>query len=153
MQSDDGKASGPKEPSEVDQEELKNQKAGKKNAKICYPHLSPRGNAEFFSAKNLMLKLKPEHASMFLFQRTYSMSDMFQFCPDFALEYSTDLEKVITTVPLRFSVVSERYDDATWAAFQQREFTYNRDEPIHRFISDSLRQQSHLDVLSGKSTT
>lgn len=90
---------------------------------------------------------------MFLFQRTYSMSDMFQFCPDFALEYSSNLEKVVTTVPLRFSVVSERYDDAAWSVFQQREFAYNRDEPIHRFISDSLRQQSNLDVLSGKSSS
>ena len=44
---------------------LRYQKAAKKNAKICYPHLSPRGNREFFQAKNLMIKLKPEHASMF----------------------------------------------------------------------------------------
>lgn len=74
MQSDEGKASGPQETTEPDQEIVKHQKAVKKTTKLCYPHLSPRDNQAFFSAKNLMIKLKPEHASMFEIEEPAGMS-------------------------------------------------------------------------------
>lgn len=76
-----------------------------------------------------------EHSALFVFQQTYCMTDAFEFCPAYFNEYVTQLQQVLTTVPLRFSVLGDKFDDGLWSQLQSREFTYNRFDPCHLLLS------------------
>ena len=76
------------------------------------------------------------------------MSDFYEFSPKSILDYVNEVQQVITTIPMRFSVLSsDKRDDAEYLEIEQREFIYNRDDPSHRLISQSLRRQVVLDAL------
>lgn len=76
------------------------------------------------------------------------MTDLFEFCPRYFNKYVEELQEVLTTVPLKFSVLSsDKIDDNSWGQILTREFTYNRHDPCHHLLSKSLRYQSNLDAL------
>ena len=103
----------------------------------------------FVSETRDFLKYLFEHYSaLFLFQRTYCLSDFYECCPERILAYLREVQGVITTIPMRFSVLtSDRLEDAEFAEAEQREFIYNRHDPAHRLVSQGLRDQSALDSL------
>jgi len=89
-----------------------------------------------------------EHSAHFFFQKSYCMPDLFEFCPDYFNKYVEELQQVLTTVPLKFSVLSsDKIDDNSWSQLLGREFVYNRHEPCYHLLSKSIRNQSNLEAL------
>ena len=87
-------------------------------------------------------------SSLFLFQRNYCLTDFFETCPDKFITYLGEIQQIISTIPLRFSVLtSDNIDDQEYQLLEQQEFIYNRDDPTHRLISQGLRYQQTIDAL------
>lgn len=60
-----------------------------------------------------------EWSALFLFQRTHCLSDFFEFCPTKAREYADEVQSTLTTIPLRFSILSsDKMDDAEHAKWE-----------------------------------
>jgi hypothetical protein len=75
-------------------------------------------------------------SSMFLFQENYCLSDFFETCPDKFVKYLREIQLIISTIPLRFSVLTpDRIDHQKYIELEKNEFIYNRDDPTHRLIS------------------
>jgi hypothetical protein len=86
--------------------------------------------------KDFFRYLFDNYSALFLFQRAYCLSDFYECCPERVLAYLREVQNVITTIPMRFSVLTaDRWEDAEFAETEQREFIYNRHDPAHRLIS------------------
>ena len=88
------------------------------------------------------------NSALFLFQRTYCATDLFEFAPHHVLEYINQMQEVLSTIPMRFSILtSDMYDDAEYSEMAAQDFIYNGQEPACRLLAQSLRCQSTLDAL------
>jgi hypothetical protein len=87
-------------------------------------------------------------SALFLFQRTYCATDLFEFAPPHILEYINQMQEVLSTIPMRFSILtSDMHDDTEYSEMAAKDFIYNGQEPACRLLTQSLRYQSALDVL------
>ena len=87
-------------------------------------------------------------SALFLFQRTYCATDLFEFAPPHILEYINQMQEVLSTIPMRFSILtSDMHDDTEYSEMTAKDFIYNGQEPACRLLTQSLRYQSALDVL------
>ena len=76
------------------------------------------------------------------------MADFFEFAPASITEFTDRVQEVLTTIPMRFSVLSsDMHDDGEHSEMVGREFIFNEKDPSYRLLSQSLRYQSNLDAL------
>jgi hypothetical protein len=47
------------------------------------------------------------------------MTEIFQFCPKYVIDYADELQQVLTTVPLKYSILSSDYiDEFSWQTLE-----------------------------------
>lgn len=63
------------------------------------------------------------------------MSEFFELAPKHILKYFGYVASLITTIPLRFSILADTYDDHEYSQFEEVEFIWNKSDILYKMIS------------------
>lgn len=53
----------------------------------------------------------------------------------------------LTTIPMRLPILADTYDDNSWSDLCAREFIYNKDDIMHKFLSEGLRYPKVIEYM------
>ena len=82
-----------------------------------------------------------EHfGAYFIALRSYCLTEFFEMAPSHMLNYFENTAAIMTTIPLKFPSLSGGMDESQWTDLCNSEFVYNKEELMHKVISQGLRQ-------------
>ena len=81
-----------------------------------------------------------EHfGAYFIALRSYCLTEFFEMAPSHMLNYFENTAGIMTTIPLKFPSLSGGMDESQWTDLCNSEFVYNKEELMHKVISQGLR--------------
>ena len=75
------------------------------------------------------------------------MTEFLEDSPDNIKSFFQHTASILTTIPMKLLNLTESYDDNQWQKYNLSEFIYNRDDIIHRLVSEGLRHPKYLEYL------
>ncbi len=87
------------------------------------------------------------YGSLFVCQKTFCLSEFLDNAPQSIRTYFENVAGILSTIPLRFSILKDSLHDNQFADLERHEFIYNKNDFMFKFISQTLRNQSNFDHL------
>lgn len=83
----------------------------------------------------------------FIANQTYCMAEFLDMAPDHIMTYFENTAITLTTIPLRLPTLADAHDDNSWGDLCASEFIYNKDDIMHKFLSEGLRYPKVIEYM------